>query len=75
MSAILNALAKLEQSIGSLEGSVAHIESGLAGQQRDMFGGAPASAANGNGLDSEMIAEKLDSAITQVETVLKEGRA
>ncbi len=74
MSAILDALAKLEQSIGKLEGAAVHVETALAGEQRDMFGGAPA-AANGNGVDVAAVAEKLDTIIEQAETVLKEGHA
>ena len=74
MSAILDALVKLEQSIGSLEGAAAHVESTLAGEQRDMFGGGKsAAAANANGLDANIVAEKLDNAIAQMETVLQEG--
>ncbi len=73
MSQILEALVKLEQSIGSLEGSVSHVETSLAGQQRDMFGGAKP-AANGNGVDTQAVVEKLDNIIGQAEAVLKEGR-
>lgn len=73
MSAILDALVKLEESIGKLEGAAGHVETALAGQQRDMFGGNPAPAANGNGIDAGMVAEKLDSAIAQMETVLQES--
>ena len=73
MSAILDALVKLEQSIGKLEGAAVHIETALSGEQRDMFGGGKPPAANGNGIDAGLVAEKLDSAIAQMETVLQEG--
>lgn len=76
MSAILDALVKLEQSIGTLEGAAAQVETALAGQQRDMFGGAAPSPANANGsVDLNLVADKLDSAIENVEKVLQEGRA
>ena len=73
MSQILEALVKLENSIGSLEGSVDHIEASLAGQQRDMFNGAQVSAANGNGIDKTSVVEKLDNIIEKAEIVLKES--
>lgn len=73
MSTILDALVKLEESIGKLEGAAVHVESALAGEQRDMFGGSPTPAANGNGIDVGVVAEKLDNAIAQMETVLQEG--
>ena len=75
MSVILDALVKLEQSIGSLEGAAVHVEAALTGEQRDMFGGSPAAAANGNGMDVAAVADKLDTIIEQAETALKEGRA
>lgn len=77
MSAILDALVKLEQSIGNLEGAAAYIETNLAGQQRDMFSSPAPPPANGNGaenIDMNLVAEKLDSAIENVEKVLQEGR-
>ncbi len=73
MSVILDSLVKLEQSIGKLEGAAVHVEAALTGEQRDMFGGSPAAAANGNGIDAGLVAEKLDSAIAHMETVLQEG--
>ena len=80
MSVILDALYKLEQSIGNLEGAASHVEATLAGQQRDMFGGARSQApANGNGadnvqsIDPQAIVQKLDNIIEQAETVLREG--
>ena len=75
MSAILDALVKLEESIGNLEGSVSHVESSLSGQQRDMFGAPTPPPANANGIDANAVAEKLDSIIEHAETVLKEGSA
>lgn len=74
MSVILEALVKLEQSLGGLESSVASMENSLAGQQRDMFG-APAANANTQGVDRQAVVEKLDNIIQQAETVLKEGTA
>ena len=74
MSAIIDALAKLEDSIGRLEGAAAHLEVSLSGRQRDMFGGGPAPAA-GNAVDAGLVAAKLDTIIEQAETLLREGRA
>ncbi|HOO81470.1 MAG TPA: hypothetical protein PK513_03085 [Alphaproteobacteria bacterium] len=73
MSQILEALVKLEQSIGGLEGSVSHIEASLSGQQRDMFSASRPVAANGNGVDTQTVVKKLDNIIEQAETVLKES--
>ena len=73
MSAILDALVKLEQSIGNLEGAAAHVEDSLSGQQRDMFGGASKPPANTNSVDKAAVVKKLDTIIEHAETVLKEG--
>ncbi len=76
MSAIRQALAKLEGAVGKLEGSVVKLESNMAGQQRDMFG-APLkkSGANGNGhgIQGALFAQRLDQAIEKVEDMLKEA--
>ena len=78
MSAILDALVKLENSIGKLEGAANDVEATVQkkvaaastqaqfqqGQQPDMFGGASASA----------VAKKLDTIIESAETVLRESR-
>lgn len=73
MSAILDALVKLEESIGKLEGAATHVEASLAGQQRDMFGAPAQKAANGNGIDKAAVAQKLNNIIEHAETVLKES--
>lgn len=76
MSAIQQAISKLNRAIGNLEGSVHHVEASMKGQQRDMFA-APAPAkpvANSNSLDPELVASRLDNAINAIEKVLKEGR-
>ncbi len=80
MSAIRQALAKLEGAVGKLEGNVVKYESALTGQQRDMFG-APIAAkkngnANGNGhnadLQGALFAKRLDQAIEKVEDILRD---
>ncbi|MEZ5813419.1 MAG: hypothetical protein R3E13_01625 [Alphaproteobacteria bacterium] len=72
MSAILEALTKLEQSIGNLENAAGHVEATLSGQQRDMFTAAPQAVPAAN-LNVALVAEKLDTIIEQAETVLKES--
>lgn len=77
MSAIRQALAKLEGAVGKLEGSVVKLETSMAGQQRDMFG-APVKKngnANGNGhaIQGALFAKRLDQAIEKVEDLLREG--
>lgn len=72
MSVILDALVKLEESLDSLENTVVHLETSLAGEQRDMFGG-PQVAANANGLDKQAVVKKLDQIIEHAEGVLKEA--
>jgi hypothetical protein len=74
LSVILDALVKLEESLDTLEGTVVQLESSMAGQQRDMFGGPPV-AANANALDKKAVVEKLDQIIEQAEGVLKEANA
>lgn len=63
MSAIRQALAKLDSAVGKLEGSANGLETSLEARQQDMFGGSISPAA---------VAQKLDSAIEKVESVLKE---
>ena len=88
MSAVEQALSKLNQVVGNLETSVQTLETNMAqntvpaapaaapniavGQQPDMFG-----AANGNGsaVDPDAVAAKIDSAIENVEKILQEGTA
>jgi hypothetical protein len=76
VSAIKQALQKLDGVIGKLEGSVVKYEGSLAGIQRDMFG-APINqngAAKKNGhIDGVLVARRLDKAIESVEAILKEG--
>lgn len=71
MSAVEQALLKLNQVVGKLETSVSTVEVTLKGQQRDMFG-APTNGASAN-VNPEIVAQKLDTAIETLETVLSEG--
>lgn len=78
MSAVKQALSKLNRAIGQLERSMDAHESTLKGKQRDMFA-APvppltSPIANNNNIDADLVAERLDGAIARIESVLKEGR-
>ena len=73
MSAIQQAIAKLNTAIDNLDGSVASVEANMTGQQRDMFG-APIKPAKPVA-NANAVAQKLDRIIEQAETVLKEGQA
>lgn len=64
MSAIRQALAKLDSAVGKLEGASNGLETSIEARQQDMFGGVTVTPA--------AVAQKLDSAIQKVETVLKE---
>ena len=66
MSAIRQALAKLDSAVGKLEGSTNTLETSIEARQQDMFG-----SANGS-VSPAIVAQKLDSAIQKVESVLKE---
>ena len=80
MSAIQQAIAKLNTAIDNLDGSVTNAQNQQTeqaqqaatnippGAQPDMFGGPQIANANA-------IAEKLDSIIESAETVLQEGAA
>ena len=73
MSAVQQALSKLSRAIDSLEGSLGSFEDSLKGQQRDMFA-APQKiekVANNNAMNTDLVAQKLDSAIARIESVLK----
>ena len=75
VSQVAQALSKLSQVVGKLEGSVNVLETSLAGEQRDMFGASNASNNNAvqNGVDTELVAQKIDLAIEKIEDVLSEG--
>lgn len=74
MSALMQALSKLDHMVGKLEGATDTLEHTLEGQQRDMFAANQAAAANGNGhVQPAVIAERLDNAIEKVEGLLEEG--
>jgi hypothetical protein len=77
VSAIKQALKKLNGSIGKLEDSVGGLETSMAGKQRDMFS-APSNqngAAKKNGqIDTGLFARRLDKAIESVEAMLQEGK-
>ncbi len=76
MSAIRQALSKLEGAVGRLEGKVVKYESSLTGVQRDMFGVPIAKKAGGGSPNSDLqdalFAKRLDQAIEKVEDILKE---
>ncbi len=78
MSALRESLARLEQVVSKLEGSLGGLEKTMKGKQRDMFG-APISASNGNSAKSKktydgvLVSKKLDSTIARVEKLLREG--
>ncbi len=64
MSAIRNALIRLDRAINTLDGSIDQMESLPEGAQSDMFASK-----------KEEIARKIESAIKTVETVLGEDSA
>lgn len=73
MTNILEALTKLDQSLGHLETACEKQERAattrkvdIASSQHDLFGGAQQ-------IDPAFLAKKLDVAIERVETVLREG--
>ncbi len=72
MSAIRQALAKLDNAVGKLEGSINSYDQSVEGRQTDMFGGAAISNENAN-VNAAFVAQKLDSAIQKVEHILKEN--
>lgn len=78
MSALQQALEKLNGSLQNLESSVTGLEHNLAGEQRDMFGHPVASNENATDMDgtvinTAMVAQRLDIAIERVEQVLSEA--
>jgi len=74
VSALRQALIRLNRAVGTLEISTHHLEKSLNGEQRDMFS-APVLAGNLKAVDTEIVAKKLDKAIARIEKVLKEERA
>lgn len=74
MSAIQQALHRLDASLQRLEGTVSTVETNMQGQQRDMFGGPPAPPSNENRqIDVSVVAQRLDIAIEKVEEILSEA--
>lgn len=74
MSALYQALSRLDFAVDKLENSLSGLENSLTGQQRDMFG-QPASNQNKGKIDRREVARRLDKAIGKVETLLVEGGA
>lgn len=76
MTAIINALTALNQSLDNLEAAAVQQEQkAIKIQQQDLFNGASATA-NGNGhynIDPALIASKLDVTIERIEQILREG--
>ncbi|MGH1398785.1 MAG: hypothetical protein ACRBCT_06180 [Alphaproteobacteria bacterium] len=78
MSAIMEALQRLDGSLQNLENTVTGFEhtvaQELAGQQRDMFGSPIAAPSNENKkIDASIVAKRLDIAIEKVEEILSEA--
>ena len=73
MSALKQALEKLNGSLNNLETSVNGLEGNLTGAQRDMFGHPAASNENSTAIDTALVAQRLDIAIERVEQVLSEA--
>jgi len=76
MSAIVNAMSQLEKAVASLESSTHGIEGKLAGHQPDMFSAPPVNQngnSNGKDVDVGAVAQRLDKAIANIESVLSEG--
>ena len=73
-----NAVQKLESAIETRKAAVAAAPSkkGAPAGQNDLFSAMPASPSpnNMNPMNVRMLAQRLDTAIEQVETILKEGR-
>jgi len=76
VTALKQALEKLNGSLNNLENSVGSLEHTLAGEQRDMFGVPSASNENdtdATAIDAALVAQRLDIAIERVEQVLNEA--
>ena len=78
MSALQQAIEKLNGSLDNLETSVGSLEQTLAGEQRDMFGvpspvNENTTEPNGQAIDAALVAQRLDIAIERVEQVLSEA--
>lgn len=77
MSALLEAIAMLEQSVDGLERAAKKVQTRMVeinqnGVQHDMFA-ASVSTTHVGAIDPAVLARKLDIAIERVEQVLKEG--
>ena len=79
-AAIRTSLNKLNKAVHSLESAIetrkaAAKKPATTTGQNDLFGAAGAAAQpNMNPMNVRMLAKRLDTAIEQVETILKEGR-
>lgn len=77
MSAILEALNSLNQSLDNLEAAAELVEQkNIQISQQDLFNGDTNGAANGNGhhaIDPAILANKLDVTIERIEEILREG--
>jgi len=76
VSVLEQALRKLDQAVAKAEKAAGHVETSLAGQQRDMFGhptGAAAANSSESYIDGAVVADKLNSTIKKMETLLEEA--
>ena len=71
-----NAVHKLESAIETRKAAAAAAPKKTAAGQNDLFSAVTASQqpTNMNPMNVRMLAKRLDNAIEQVETILKEGR-
>jgi len=73
VTAIINALVALDQSLNGLESAAFEQQrKTVKAQQQDLFNGA-STHANGNSIDRAMLAGKVDMAINKLEQMLREG--
>lgn len=75
MSAIKQALIRLNGSLQNLENSIANAENTPQGGQRDMFGAHNPAPSNQNDVNVALVAQRLDIAIEKVEEILSEAKA
>lgn len=76
-AAIRTSLNRLHNAVQSLETAIETRKKAVKGSaQNDLFSSVPdaPSAPAMNPMNVRMLAKRLDSAINQVETILKEGR-
>ena len=73
MSAVMEALVRLEKAVAAVEQGMGRVEDSTRGYQRDMFGGPSVPLEDSANNVKAAVAQKLDQTIAKVESLLEDA--